>query len=263
MARRRGYQTPFVNEFQSTRFPGPRRIGARVPLRGRMDKDTGSAGTGGDHTPSTPEADPVEPVRQDDQQPPAAHGSSSPALQFPDRKQRGRGAGSSILWMVLGAAAVVGLLITYGGQYVTGQTDSGSGAAQDAVSDRTYSYYHDSYYDSESYSSRWEKDGTFEREDSWTYDGAYDYEGYGSAGMRDRAKGKASDPLLTPTDRSAGVFEQYGLSNDPTAGEPVGPAWQSMLDPTYSPYAGYSNPYANRIAMSFGEGTGRGAYLEY
>ena len=81
--------------------------------------------------------------------------------------------------------------------------------------------------------------------------------------MRQRASGReAADPLYSQSAPSPDVFAQ-DPDLDPSGGEPVGAAPSSLTSPYYDPYAGYSNPYANRIRLGYGEGIGRGANTGY
>jgi hypothetical protein len=143
--------------------------------------------------------------------------------------------------------AVVGLML--GGQ------EGGYGSSASASlggDDRTYSYYHDRYFDSESYSPQYERDGAVDSQEKWEYDGPYNYGGYGSKGMKQRTKANhRTDPLYTTPDGGRDAFDRYAAA-DP-AGEPIGHAWLQLSQTNYSPYAaGYSNPYSNRIRRDFG-----------
>ena len=184
---------------------------------------------------------------------------SPPAIVAPPIR---RSSSNSIAKYALVGLLVAGLGIAAISSQFT-QGDGFGGLSSSGPGDQSYSYYHQQNYDENSYSTRWEKDGAFDRKNrEWTYDGTYDYSGYGSKGMQQRASGKRSDPLYTQTDGLPDVFDETG-AYDPTGGDPVGDAWMNYLDPDYHQYAtSYSNPYANRIRLTFGPGQGRGEYLD-
>lgn len=159
--------------------------------------------------------------------------------------------------ILLGAIALLlaGVAAVYFGQQDRAAYTSIPGGARD----ETWSYYHDDYFDSDSYSPQYEREGVFEGEQKWQYDGPYSYGSYGSKGMTDRSTGKKGDKVFGSQQPLPNVFDSYNVDADPTGGDPVGDPWAAYLDPTYNPYAAYSNPYANRIRMAFGPGSGQGA----
>jgi hypothetical protein len=177
-----------------------------------------------------------------------------------------------LLWGVvalvaLGTVAVLSGVVTLGPQG-TGPTDVEGGTSQDGA----WSYYHDRDYDAGAEGAKWATDRSRSSDPDeavlgdttrWEYDGPYRYGPYGSDGMRRRAAGtESTDPLYSHRAPTQDVFTQYGGDLDPSGGQPVGVAPSSMTSPYYDPYAGYSNPYANRIRMAYGEGIGRGASYE-
>ncbi len=165
-----------------------------------------------------------------------------------------------VFGVVLVATGVVQL-----GPPGTGPTDVIGGTKMDGA----WSYYHDTSYDSGAGAAKWSTDRSRSSDPDervlgdtsrWEYDGPYRYGPYGSDGMRRRsACTDGTDPLYSQPDPSQDGFRQYGGDLDPSGGQPVGSAPSSMTNPYYDPYAGYSNPYANRIRMAYGEGVGRGA----
>ena len=186
---------------------------------------------------------------------------------------RSRGGASStttmLLWGLLGIVALGAIAVMSGaiqlGPPGTGPTDMPGGSDRNG----TWSYYHDQDYDSSTAGAKWSTDRTRSSDPDeavlgdttrWEYDGPYRYGPYGSDGMRRRATGRESaDPLYSQPAPTQDVFRQYGGNLDPSGGQPVGTAPSSMTSPYYDPYAGYSNPYANRIRLGYGEGVGRGA----
>lgn len=146
-----------------------------------------------------------------------------------------------------------------------GRTDVLGGTKHDG----TWSYYHNRDFSSATNGVKWETDrsrssdpdeAVLENTTRWDYDGPYRYGPYGNAGMKRRALGQTSaDPLYSQPAPLQDVFSLYGRDLDPSGGKPVGSAPSSMTNPYYDPYAGYSNPYANRIRIAYGEGVGRGA----
>lgn len=163
-------------------------------------------------------------------------------------------------------AAALGVLLAAIGAWAWWDTEGrysltrGSGIAD---KDRTYGYYHDQYFDSDSHSPQFEREGLLGDDRKWEYDGQYQYGKYGSAGMEKRAKRpETKDPVFgTVGERVPNVFDEYAYDPevDPTGGDPVGDALLQSFDPTYNAYAGYSNPYLNRIRMAYGPGEGMGA----
>jgi hypothetical protein len=175
-----------------------------------------------------------------------------------------------IVWALLalvglGAVALMSGAIELGGAPTSGMTDSRAAADRDG----SWSYYHDQDYDSSTEGAKWSTDRTRSSDPDeaalgdttrWEYDGPYRYGPYGSDGMRRRSQGReTADPLYSQPAPLQDVFRQYGGDLDPSGGQPVGTAPSSMTNPYYDPYGGYSNPYANRIRLAYGEGVGRGA----
>lgn len=147
---------------------------------------------------------------------------------------------------------------------------AGDASAQGRDADGSWSFYHDRDYDTQgSGGAKWDTDRSRSSDPDeavlgdtsrWEYDGPYRYGPYGSDGMRRRSTGRESrDPLYSQPAPIQDVFSAYGGDLDPSGGQPVGVAPSSMTNPYYDPYAGYSNPYANRIRLAYGEGVGRGA----
>lgn len=174
-----------------------------------------------------------------------------------------------VLWALLGLAGLgIGAIAT-GAIDLDGPeatfTDSRGGSAD---RDGSWSYYHDRDYDSTTEGAKWSTDRTRSSDPDeavlgdttrWEYDGPYRYGPYGSDGMRRRSQGReTADPLYSQPTPLQDVFTRYS-DLDPSGGQPVGVAPSSMTNPYYDPYAGYSNPYANRIRLAYGEGVGRGA----
>lgn len=63
---------------------------------------------------------------------------------------------------------------------------------------------------------------------------------------------------------SRASFLKIGTNTDPSGRAPVGMVPSSMTNPYYDPYAAtYTNPYSNRLRMSYGEGYGRGAAAQF
>jgi hypothetical protein len=166
--------------------------------------------------------------------------------------------------LALGAGAVMTGAIQLGAPG-SGPTDVLGGTRRDGA----WSYYHDTSYDAGSGAAKWSTDRSRSSDPNeavlgdttrWEYDGPYRYGPYGSDGIRQRASGRERvDPLYSSPAPLQDVFSRYGGDLDPSGGQPVGVAPSSMTTPYYNPYAGYANPYANRIRMAYGEGVGRGA----
>lgn len=165
----------------------------------------------------------------------------------------------------LGVFGVVSGAVDLGGPTDAGINDVPGGTDRDG----SWSYYHDRDFDTSGTGAKWDTDrsrsldaddavlGTTSR---WEYDGPYRYGPYGSDGMRRRSAGRESaDPLYSQPAPIQDVFSAYGGDLDPSGGAPVGVAPSSMTNPYFDPYAGYSNPYSNRIRLAYGEGVGRGA----
>lgn len=185
----------------------------------------------------------------------------------------GAGGGSSTMrmftWGLLALVALGGGAVATGavqlGPPGGGPTDVAGGTARDGA----WSYYHDTDYASGDGAAKWSTDRSRSSDPDeavlgdttrWEYDGPYRYGPYGSDGMRRRAAGRETvDPLYSQPAPTQDVFSQYGGDLDPSGGQPVGVAPSSMTTPYYDPYAGYANPYSNRIRMAYGEGIGRGA----
>jgi hypothetical protein len=136
----------------------------------------------------------------------------------------------------------------------------------------SWSYYRQTNVDSDQYAPRWDTGfNEFSTASKWEYDGPYTYGGYGKAGMQSRERAAASgktarDPLYTGSAANAGiddVFAEYGAAGaDPTSGRPVG-ADPTDLNPWYDPWAAsWSNPYANRMRLAWGEASERDAWMQ-
>ncbi len=173
-----------------------------------------------------------------------------------------------ILWGLLGLVAT-GVIAYMSGAIQLGPPGTGpTDLPGRSDRNRSWSYYHDQSYNSSTEGAKWSTDRTRSSDPNeaalgdtsrWEYDGPYRYGPYGSDGMRRRSAGRESaDPLYSQPAPMQDVFRQYGGDLDPSGGQPVGVAPSSMTSPYYDPYAGYSNPYANRIRMGYGEGIGRG-----
>jgi hypothetical protein len=171
-------------------------------------------------------------------------------------------------WGLVGLVVIAvagGALVLMQGPPGSGPTDVEGGTSRDG----TWSYYHDADYDAGADAAKWSTDRSRSTDPAeavlgntsrWDYEGPYEYGSYGSDAMRRRSNGTdATDPLYSQPAALPDVFSQYGGDLDPSGGAPVGSAPSSMTNPYFDPYAGYSNPYANRIRLAYGEGTGRGA----
>jgi hypothetical protein len=185
----------------------------------------------------------------------------------------GSGGGSPAMRMLVWG--MVALLALGGGALATGTVQLGppGSGPTDVLGgtrrDGAWSYYHDQSWDSGAGAAKWSTDRSRSSDPDeavlgdtsrWEYDGPYRYGPYGSDGMQRRAGGRESaDPLYSQPEPTPDVFRQYGGDLDPSGGQPVGVAPSNMTSPYYDPYAGYSNPYSNRIRMAYGEGLGRGA----
>ena len=191
-------------------------------------------------------------------------------------RSRGGGQASPLRMLAWGVAALVVLGVGGVGSGLLQMDRPDDGGPIDrpggSTADASWSYYHDRDYDSDSAGAKWTTDRSRTNDpaeaalgntDRWEYDGPYNYGSYGSDAMRQRAAGRdTSDPLYSSPAPARDVFSQYGGNLDPSGGQPVGMAPSSMTNPYYDPYAGYSNPYANRIRLGWGEGVGRGANLD-
>lgn len=174
-----------------------------------------------------------------------------------------------LVWGLLGLLALGAIALLTGTVQLSppgsGPTDVPGGRDRT----NTWSYYHDRKFDTSDTGAKWDTDRSRSLDPNeavlgdttrWEYDGPYRYGPYGSDGMRRRSAGRESaDPLYSQPAPAQDVFRQYGGDLDPSGGQPVGVVPSSMSSPYYDPYAGYSNPYSNRIRLAYGEGTGRGA----
>lgn len=171
-----------------------------------------------------------------------------------------------MVFAVLALTVIGGVLAGGNGSLDVGGGERGDGGTGSGMSfdlfggDDRYSYYHDRYYDAQSFSPQWEKDGAMATNE-WQYDGLYEYGSSGSALMDEKRQGKrVMDPIYRQSALEQGdVFTSSPRGTSPAGNAPVGMA---DLNPYYDPYAGYSNPYANRLRMEFGRGYGPGAYSE-
>jgi hypothetical protein len=174
-----------------------------------------------------------------------------------------------VAWGLVGIA-VLGVAAFATGAIQLGPPGSGPTDVQGGTrDDGSWSYYHDSDYEAGADGAKWSTDRTRSSDPNdavlgdttrWEYDGPYRYGSYGSDGMRRRESGRdAIDPLYSQQPAVQDVFRQYGGNLDPSGGNPVGVAPSNLTRPYFDPYAGYSNPYSNRIRMAYGEGIGRGA----
>jgi hypothetical protein len=188
------------------------------------------------------------------------------------RPMSGTASGVRVVIWALVALAVLGI-----GAVVTGAVQLGPGtdtpleraAGKAGGADDTWSYYHDTDYSTQDTGAKWSTDRTRSTDPDasplgdttrWDYEGPYKYGGYGTDGAERRKLGQeTTDPIYSEPQPLQDVFSHYGGNLDPSGGQPVGVAPSSMTTPYYDPYAGYANPYANRIRMSYGEGVGRGA----
>jgi hypothetical protein len=173
--------------------------------------------------------------------------------------------------LTFGLIAILGLggLALATGLVSMGGPPGSDGQASGRDIDGSYSYYHDRDYETDGTGAKWDTDRSrsLDADEAalgdttrWEYDGPYRYGPYGSDGMKRRSTGRESrDPLYSQPAPIQDVFSAYGGDLDPSGGQPVGVAPSSMTNPYYDPYAGYSNPYANRIRLAYGEGVGRGA----
>lgn len=192
-------------------------------------------------------------------------------------RSRSRGGGTSITQLVLLVIVVLAALaaigVATGSLQLSTPQDLGVGAkgagSTPGVGGDAWSYYHDQKYETDATGPKWQTDRTRSTDPDeavlgstsrWEYDGPYRYGPYGNDGMRRRASGRESaDPLYSQAAPIQDVFSQYGGDLDPSGGAPVGAPPSNFTNPYYDPYAGYSNPYANRIRLAYGEGYGRGA----
>lgn len=214
----------------------------------------------------------------------ASHPAAASAPRAPVRRMLGRAAsttpaihassgGSPAMRMLTwGLAAMLGLgalAVATGIVDLDGPAGSATELPGGSDRDGSWSYYHDRDYETKASGAKWDTDRSRSSDPDeavlgdtsrWEYDGPYRYGPYGSDGMRRRAAGReTADPLYSQPAPIGDVFSTYGGDLDPSGGQPVGVAPSRMTNPYYDPYAGYSNPYANRIRLAYGEGVGRGA----
>ncbi|MCB0880467.1 MAG: hypothetical protein KDC46_15970 [Thermoleophilia bacterium] len=195
-----------------------------------------------------------------------------PQLRHSTPRSRGGGSSSTVKLVAAVLVALLGLgvaAVVSGAVQLTPPGEGPTDVIGGTRNDGTWSYYHDTKYDTNSGGAKWTTDRSRSSDPDeavlgnttrWDYDGPYRYGPYGNDGMRRRAEGSdTTDPLYSQPDPLQDVFTQYGGDLDPSGGQPVGTAPSSMTNPYYDPYGGYSNPYANRIRMAYGEGIGRGA----
>lgn len=194
---------------------------------------------------------------------PATHGSS-------------RRSGSLLRWLL-----VLTIFGTFGAAVAWYSTSNNAGGAISGMgrgaagswrmSDESWSYYHQSNIDSNEYAARWNKGiNSITTASKWEYDGPYQYGTYGRTGMSARKRTQANgrvprDPIYggaTSSDSLDDIFAEYGIDTaDPTGGAPVGPA-PEQLNPWYDPWATTgSNPYAQRLEMTWGDASRRDAWL--
>lgn len=176
-------------------------------------------------------------------------------------------------WGLLGMLALGALALMSGAIQLGPPGSSPTDLVGGSDRDGSWSYYHDRDYDTRAEAAKWSSDRTRSTDPDeavlgdtsrWEYEGPYRYGPYGSDAIRKRGNGSATrDPLYSQVPATQDVFSQYGGDLDPSGGEPVGVAPSNMTNPYYDPYAGYSNPYANRIRLSYGEGVGRGAATDF
>lgn len=177
----------------------------------------------------------------------------------------------ALLGVGVWAVAESGIFSSRGAGMGSGLSPTGSFGSSNVS--RTYGFYHDRNYDDADNGARWDErpartqSGLAIDADAlgsnsrWEYDGPWSYGPYGLDGAAKRASGHATDPLYSDMiDRSPDVFTASG-DLDPSGGQPVGVASGASTNPYFDPYAPtYSNPYANRLRMTFGEGYGRAAW---
>lgn len=177
-----------------------------------------------------------------------------------------------MLLVLVVLAASLAIAVATGSLQLGTPSDLGVGAKVDGpsrgVGGDTWSYYHDQKYETNSTGPKWDTDRTRSTDPDeavlgstsrWEYDGPYRYGPYGNDGMRRRASGReTADPLYSQATPLPDVFAEHG-DLDPSGGAPVGAPPSNFSSPYYDPYGGYSNPYANRIRLAYGEGYGRGA----
>lgn len=216
-----------------------------------------------------PPIDPTTPATAVATAPPPGRGRVAlPALRRPERKRSGSMLTQLVAWSLVGLAGL-GYWMYDSGAFGVGYAGAGAGKQESGERGDSWSYYHDREYDTQSSGAKWDTDRTRTSDPDeavlgdttrWEYDGPYRYGPYGSDGMRRRAAGRESaDPLYSQPTPLQDAFTQYGGDLDPSGGQPVGMVPSNLTSPYYDPYAGYSNPYSNRIRMAYGEGVGRGA----
>lgn len=167
-----------------------------------------------------------------------------------------------VKWLVTTIVVLGGLGAYAAFNSSNGGLGSGNGFSVGG-SDRKYGYYHDRTY-SNDYGPQYDRDSGAS-EQKWVYDGPYEYGRYGSKGMSERARGRTSDgttpsdPLYSSVDYGSDLFEYYANGDvDPTGGYPVGDPVMIDVSTAYNPHAEYSNPYLNRIRLTWGAGYGLG-----
>ena len=187
-----------------------------------------------------------------------------------------RRSNSTLRWLLV--LTLVGMLVAGIAWYSTSNNAGGavSGLGRGAagswrMSDESWSYYHRSNIDSNEYAPRWDKGiNSITTASKWEYDGPYQYGTYGRSGMSARKRAQADgrmmrDPIYgsaSSSDSIDDIFAEYGVDTaDPTGGAPVGPA-PDQLNPWYDPWAAsQSNPYAQRLEMTWGDAARRDAWL--
>ena len=185
------------------------------------------------------------------------------------RRKRSGGRGITPMGVLLAGllvvAAIGALAMVTGAVDITG--DRGDLLQGDI--DKSYGYYHDREFDTQAQAPRWDTATGTQYADQdpvgetsrWVYDGPWEYGPYGSDGVARRQAGETTDGALgvgVGGQQLPDVFDTY-TDADPSGGAPIGQVPSHWTSPYYDPYAGYSNPYANRIRMAWGEGYGPGA----
>lgn len=180
-----------------------------------------------------------------------------------------------LIFAALACMIAIGIF-TYASSRNAGGTFTGIGRGEAGswnMSDESWSYYHQSNVNQDQYAPRWDKGfNSLTTSSKWQYDGPYQYGTFGRSGMKRRQTAQANgtsstDPIYGSSSASTNaeiddVFAQYGVDTaDPTGGAPVG-ADPAALNPWYDPYsAGRSNPYENRLQMTWGTASKRDAWM--